>query len=113
MEGTPKENDAAGPRLEPLFVPPGAGRGGVKAFADATGGALGLVETTIPAGHGSPLHIHNDEEEAFYVLDGAVDFICGDRGFRAATQARSSGCLGGSRTPFAVSARRNRASWCS
>ena len=37
----------------------------------------------IPAGHSTPLHVHRHEHEAFYVLTGAVDFVCSDRRFRA------------------------------
>ena len=67
--------------LPPMFVAP---RGeGVKAGAVATGGALGFIETVIPAGHSTPLHVHRHEHEAFYVLTGAVDFVCSDRRFRA------------------------------
>ena len=68
-------------RGAPLLVPPGAGR--VKADADATGGVLGLVETVIAGGHSAPLHVHAREDEAFYVLSGAVAFRCGDEDFRA------------------------------
>ena len=67
--------------LPPLFVAPGGE--GVKADAVGTGGALGFVETVIPAGHSTPLHVHRHEHEAFYVLTGAVDFVCSDRRFRA------------------------------
>jgi quercetin dioxygenase-like cupin family protein len=67
-----------GPR--PVFV--GAGEG-IKASAKQTGGALGLVETVIPPGHSTPLHVHRDEDEAFYVLAGAVDLVCGEERFRA------------------------------
>jgi quercetin dioxygenase-like cupin family protein len=65
----------------PLFVAPGSGE--IKARAAATGGALGLVETEIPAGHSTPLHVHRNEDEAFYVLAGVVDFVCGDERLRA------------------------------
>jgi uncharacterized cupin superfamily protein len=27
--------------------------------------------------------VHRDEDEAFHVLEGAVDFVCGDERFRA------------------------------
>jgi quercetin dioxygenase-like cupin family protein len=67
-----------GPR--PVFV--GAGEG-IKASAKQTGGGLGLVETLIPPGHSTPLHVHRDEDEAFYVLAGAVDLVCGEERFRA------------------------------
>ena len=53
------------------------------ARAAETGGALGLVETVIPKGHSTPLHVHRDEDEAIYVLTGTVDFVCGDCEFRA------------------------------
>ena len=71
----------------PLFVPPGGGPGGVKAAADATGHVLGLVETSIPPGHSPPLHLHREEDEAFYVLSGTVDFVCGDERFRSTAGA--------------------------
>jgi quercetin dioxygenase-like cupin family protein len=65
----------------PLFVPPHGE--GVLARSTETGGALGLVETEIPAGHSTPLHVHRHEDEAFYVLSGTVDFVCGSERFRA------------------------------
>ena len=76
-------HEAAGAGRRPLFVPPGDGAGKVMASAAETGGAIGLVETVIPKGHSTPLHIHRDEDEAIYVLSGTVDFVCGDREFRA------------------------------
>jgi mannose-6-phosphate isomerase-like protein (cupin superfamily) len=56
---------------------------GVKARAAETAGALGVVETVIPVGHSTPLHVHQHEDEAFYILAGAVDFVRGDERFRA------------------------------
>jgi quercetin dioxygenase-like cupin family protein len=56
---------------------------GVKARAAETGGVIGLVETVIPAGHSTPLHVHRHEDEAIYILTGAVDFVRGDERFRA------------------------------
>jgi quercetin dioxygenase-like cupin family protein len=67
-----------------LFVGPRESRAGdVVAAGTDTSGAFGLVETTIPRGHSAPLHVHRHEDEAFYVLDGTVDFVCGDERFRA------------------------------
>jgi quercetin dioxygenase-like cupin family protein len=70
----------------PLFVPAGAGAGpewmSVRADAAATRGVLGVAEGLIPAGHSPHMHVHRDEDEAFYVLDGTVDFACGDERFR-------------------------------
>jgi quercetin dioxygenase-like cupin family protein len=51
-----------------------------KAVGEQTGGAYGLVETTVPApSAGPPPHVHRGEEEAFYVLEGEVTVLLGDR----------------------------------
>lgn len=42
----------------------------LKATAETTGGAYGLVESTIAPGASPPLRIHRREDEAFYVLEG-------------------------------------------
>jgi quercetin dioxygenase-like cupin family protein len=49
----------------------------IKATAETTGGAYGLVESWIPAGASPPLHIHRREDEAFWVFEGRVRFRCG------------------------------------
>jgi mannose-6-phosphate isomerase-like protein (cupin superfamily) len=56
----------------------------VKATADLTGGAYGLIESWIAPGFSPPLHVHHREDEAFWVLEGEVSMRCGDRTFRAA-----------------------------
>ncbi len=55
----------------------------VKASAESTGGAYGLVEAWLPAGEGPPLHIHHREDEAFWVLEGDFSLCCGERTFSA------------------------------
>ncbi len=50
----------------------------VKATGEQTGGALGLVEQILPAGFSSPWHLHHNEDEAFYVAEGEMTFLCGD-----------------------------------
>jgi quercetin dioxygenase-like cupin family protein len=50
----------------------------VKATAETTGGAYGLVESWIAAGASPPLHVHRREDEAFWVLEGQIRFRCGD-----------------------------------
>jgi mannose-6-phosphate isomerase-like protein (cupin superfamily) len=55
----------------------------VKATAETTGGAYGLLESHVAAGFSPPLHIHHREDEAFWILDGDVTMRCGDRTFRA------------------------------
>jgi quercetin dioxygenase-like cupin family protein len=88
MLGAPDSPDPPGrPPRRPLFIPPGGGPGAVKAAADATGNAFGLVETSIPPGHSTPLHVHREEDEAFYVLSGSVDFVCGDERSRSTAGA--------------------------
>ena len=65
--------------LAGYVVPPGAGLGsdpGLKASKQSTGGTLSVFETTIAAG--PPLHVHDHEDECFYVLDGELSVRCGD-----------------------------------
>jgi quercetin dioxygenase-like cupin family protein len=54
----------------------------VKADASQTGG-WSLIEMVLPAGHSPPPHVHHDEAEAFYVLEGTVRFRCGEETFVA------------------------------
>ena len=44
----------------------------VKIGAKDTGGEYGLLELVVPAGVGSPWHVHSNEDEWFYVLDGEL-----------------------------------------
>lgn len=48
-------------------------------LADAadTGGAYSVMEVTARPGAEPPPHIHTGEDEAFYILDGAWTFRCG------------------------------------
>lgn len=50
----------------------------VKAAPAQTGGLFGCKESTAPKGSGPPLHVHEHEDEACYVLDGAITFFVGD-----------------------------------
>lgn len=50
-----------------------------RADAAQTGGAFGLIEQIVPPGLGSPYHIHHNEDEAFYVLEGEIRFFSGER----------------------------------
>jgi quercetin dioxygenase-like cupin family protein len=51
----------------------------VKATAQQTGTAFGLVEQLAPVGIASPYHVHGNEDEAFYVVEGELEFISGER----------------------------------
>jgi quercetin dioxygenase-like cupin family protein len=55
----------------------------IKARAEDTGGALGVVEGSFYKGFGPPLHVHSREDEALYVLDGQIRFRQGDDEFVA------------------------------
>ena len=70
--------------LAGYVVSPGAGiarRSGLKASQRSTGGALSVFETTIEAG--PPLHVHDREDECFYVLGGELSIRCGSDTFDA------------------------------
>jgi len=71
--------------LAGYVVPAGTGLGDdpdLKASRRSTRGALSVFETSI--GVGPPLHVHDREDECFYVLDGELSVRCGDEGFSAA-----------------------------
>lgn len=53
----------------------------LRATAAQTGSALGLVEQLVPPGFGSPYHIHRNEDESFYVLEGQIRFFTGGESF--------------------------------
>ena len=48
----------------------------VRATGEATNGAFGLVENVMPPGFASPYHTHRLEDEAFYVVEGRMAFVC-------------------------------------
>jgi quercetin dioxygenase-like cupin family protein len=47
----------------------------VKAAGEQTAGAYSLIEDLAPRGSGTPLHRHQEDDEAFYVLDGEMTFF--------------------------------------
>ena len=54
-----------------------------KATAHDTRGAYSLaIEVTPPHG-GLPLHVHHQEDEAMYILQGEYEIQCGNQAFRA------------------------------
>lgn len=65
------------------FSPSGAGsealafgRHIIRITADQTGGSLGCFEAEVPAGEGTPFHVHEKEEEFFRILEGRFAFSC-------------------------------------
>jgi len=59
----------------------------IKASADTTAGGVAVVEHLAPGGSGSPLHVHRNEDEWFYVIDGELTFWVGGRVISAAAGA--------------------------
>ncbi len=59
-----------------------AGDPGFKASRQSAGGTLSVFETSI--GAGPPLHVHDRDDECFYLLDGAPSVRCGGEAFDAA-----------------------------
>lgn len=57
----------------------------IKATAAETGGHLTLIEVTDPPNCEAPLHVHHNEDEAFWVLNGEVTFEVGGATIHART----------------------------
>ncbi len=47
---------------------------GLKVTAEQTGGRFSLIEEVAPRGEGTPLHVHREDDETFYVLEGELTF---------------------------------------
>jgi quercetin dioxygenase-like cupin family protein len=58
-----------------------------KVMADESGGRMTALETVVAAGQGPPLHVHRDEDEVIYVLEGALRIKLGDELIEAAPGA--------------------------
>ncbi|HEV2121843.1 MAG TPA: cupin domain-containing protein [Chloroflexota bacterium] len=68
---------------EIIHTPSGTGRrlnvlgtlAEIKVSSDQTGGAYAIWEDTVPPGGGPPPHVHQRENEDFYVLEGEFDIF--------------------------------------
>ena len=68
--------------LAPIAIPQAEGEarwflGGlttIKASGEQTGGRVAVTENRAPRGYGSPLHVHHQEDEWFYILSGELTF---------------------------------------
>jgi quercetin dioxygenase-like cupin family protein len=75
--------------MEPYALNDGEGRSylwynflfTMKAGPPETGGAFALMDFMTRKGEEPPEHVHEGEDELFYVLDGNLTFTCGDRSF--------------------------------
>ena len=55
----------------------------MRSTAETTSGAFGLIEHwSIPPGFASPYHTHHREDEAFYVIEGEMAFVCDGKWMR-------------------------------
>ncbi len=51
----------------------------IKATAEETGGAVTVIDTRLTAAANPPMHIHLHEDEAFFLLEGEIEFfLAGD-----------------------------------
>ncbi len=73
-------------------LPPGEGTRSLRVFgelvtykttSDQTGGAYSLFEVVTQPGSGPPPHVHHREDEAFYILKGAYEFLVEGRTINA------------------------------
>lgn len=55
----------------------------LKATGERNGHTFSLIEQVLPPGFAPPLHVHHAEDEAFYILEGALTFVCGERRWHA------------------------------
>ena len=72
--------------MKAIVVPPGEGRrvGNVEFLArtiDTPRFTLGLID--FAAGRELEVHVHDDEDDAFYILSGELTFMLGDEEVRA------------------------------
>lgn len=51
----------------------------IRASGADTNGSLSLIEQVIPSGFASPWHVHHNEDESFYVIDGRMTVVVGER----------------------------------
>lgn len=77
--------------LAPLSVPApggearwwGEGLAVIKATGADTRGQIAIIEVTEPPGAVAPRHVHHQEDEGFWVLEGEVTFVVGGTTFVA------------------------------
>src|SRR5215831_14260624 len=55
-----------------------SGRVTIKAGPGETGNAFSQLVMDEPRGSGTPIHIHHNEDETFYILEGQVTMFAGD-----------------------------------
>ena len=73
------------------------------ATGESTGGAFALVDERAPRGMSVPLHLHREDMESFYVLEGEITLYIGDQPGVRASAGSFAHVPGGTCTAFASS----------
>jgi mannose-6-phosphate isomerase-like protein (cupin superfamily) len=55
----------------------------IRVAATQTNGAYSVVEITSQPGDSTPMHVHQNEDEHFLILEGIARVVCGDETFDA------------------------------
>src|SRR5215212_10127646 len=55
----------------------------IKVTKEQTGGRYALVEVLAPDGYEAVLHVHHQEDEGFYILEGEMTFYVGEQTIKA------------------------------
>jgi quercetin dioxygenase-like cupin family protein len=55
----------------------------VKLTGADTGGSVGLIKASVPPGGGPAAHTHMQADETFYLIEGELEFLDGERLFTA------------------------------
>jgi quercetin dioxygenase-like cupin family protein len=55
----------------------------IKDTGEQSGGRYSLVEILAPDGYGGVLHVHHQEDEGFYILEGELTFYVGEETIKA------------------------------
>jgi quercetin dioxygenase-like cupin family protein len=85
MKGEPDMSTTSIPSIAPIALQPGEGDarwflgalGTIKSAAETTDGRVAVLEFLWPQGGGSPLHVHRNEDEWFYVIEGELTIWVG------------------------------------
>ncbi|MEA2419711.1 MAG: hypothetical protein QOE60_1917 [Thermoleophilaceae bacterium] len=71
--------------INPIALGPGEGEAlwflgtlsTIKSSAETTAGRVAVIDTLAPQGPASPMHVHHNEDEWFYVVEGDLTFWVG------------------------------------
>jgi len=55
----------------------------IKVGANASRGAMDIVDHRVPPGYSPPVHVHSEQDEVFYVIAGHFAVTCGEQHWQA------------------------------